>query len=142
VIIGRSELARRGLDRYLRCGCYDADVELVIVVCGNSVNQFKFVCQGCGAKSGPVSHRSLPEPWRELATIIQINERIPTPPCERCGSDDDTQYHHMAPRELFPDAEEWPGVYLCQPCHTRYHQIMTPADLYRVVKQKRGDGEL
>lgn len=49
-----------------------------------------------------------------------------TQPCERCGNHQKVQYHHWAPRQLFDDADSWPGSYLCQPCHALWHRVVTP----------------
>ena len=37
------------------------------------------------------------------------------------------QQHHVAPRDLFSDSDDWPTVWLCQKHHSRWHQVMTPA---------------
>ena len=48
-------------------------------------------------------------------------------PCEVCGSVGDTQAHHWAPFHLFgEEAYDWPVGLLCQRCHTRWHQVVTP----------------
>jgi uncharacterized protein YlaI len=48
-------------------------------------------------------------------------------PCEVCGSTGDTQVHHWAPAHLFGEESGlWPTGYLCQACHTRWHQLVTP----------------
>lgn len=53
----------------------------------------------------------------------QIKENVGmAPPCERCGSTAGTEYHHYAPRHLFPDADMWATGYLCRPCHTEWHR--------------------
>lgn len=49
--------------------------------------------------------------------------------CQRCGATEDEQTlhgHHTSPRALFPDADAWPVVVLCQPCHSRWHSTVTP----------------
>lgn len=43
-------------------------------------------------------------------------------PCERCGSREGSEYHHYAPRHLFPDADSWATGYLCRPCHIEWHR--------------------
>ena len=48
-------------------------------------------------------------------------------PCEVCGSTGDTQVHHWAPFHLFGEESiDWPTGHLCQACHTRWHQVVTP----------------
>lgn len=49
-------------------------------------------------------------------------------PCQRCGTHTNTQMHHWAPSYLFgwQEANRWPTGWLCQPCHTTWHQTVTP----------------
>lgn len=59
----------------------------------------------------------------ELAEI----ERRVMPPCEVCGSVEKIEQHHWAPFHLFgAECEKWPTSFLCQPCHVRWHQTVTP----------------
>jgi len=54
-------------------------------------------------------------------------ERRSYPPCEVCGSAEKIELHHWAPFHLFwIEADKWPTSYLCQPCHVRWHQTVTP----------------
>lgn len=47
--------------------------------------------------------------------------------CEVCGSTDSIHEHHWAPFHLFgPEAAKWPTSFLCQPCHSKWHSIVTP----------------
>ena len=36
--------------------------------------------------------------------------------------------HHWAPVHLFggDEADRWPTGWLCQPCHTEWHRLVTP----------------
>lgn len=47
--------------------------------------------------------------------------------CVKCGAPV-AQYHHWAPKGIFglEEAEQWPGDYLCIPCHERWHLKVTP----------------
>ncbi|HQS98086.1 MAG TPA: hypothetical protein PK823_16510 [Novosphingobium sp.] len=48
-------------------------------------------------------------------------------PCEVCGSAENVEVHHWAPAHLFgPESDKWPVGYLCRPCHTKWHRIVTP----------------
>ena len=48
------------------------------------------------------------------------------PSCEVCGTEG-AENHHWAPSALFgSESERWPQSYLCQPCHARWHQVVTP----------------
>jgi hypothetical protein len=46
--------------------------------------------------------------------------------CERCGSPEQVEEHHWAPRHLFSDADSWPLSYLCRKCHVYWHRLVTP----------------
>lgn len=47
--------------------------------------------------------------------------------CEVCGSSTDIHVHHWAPVHLFgPEAGKWPTSFLCQPCHSKWHRVVTP----------------
>ena len=136
MIIGASELRDHGLPYpYLRC-LHFVSAELVAIVCGNGVTQYKLLSQACGEKSGAIAYKCLPEEWLPRARILSVSAPTPTLPCARCGSTKPTQYHHWAPQVLFTDAHEWPGSHLCQACHTRWHQVMTPTEFYRVLKKR------
>lgn len=86
-------------------------------------------CEDCGERVGSqigtrrlkalgLDRNSLP-----LAQCNVVTREI----CARCGGDDSVEYHHWAPRHLFDDADEWPGDYLCRPCHQKWHRIVTPS---------------
>jgi hypothetical protein len=42
--------------------------------------------------------------------------------CRACGVIGPTEVHHLAPRARFADADDWPTVALCVPCHLRWHR--------------------
>lgn len=47
--------------------------------------------------------------------------------CEVCGSAAGIHEHHWAPFYLFgKEAAKWPTSFLCQPCHLRWHSMVTP----------------
>jgi hypothetical protein len=104
---------------------------------------YPFFCDGCGEVTQQYASRAasaeyaLHGPLREVMTKTarkvalglapaEIEKRI-MPPCEVCGSTDKIEEHHWAPWHLFgEEAEKWPKSYLCQPCHVRWHQTVTP----------------
>lgn len=48
-------------------------------------------------------------------------------PCQVCGSTENVEVHHWAPAHLFgPECDKWPVGHLCQPCHRKWHRIVTP----------------
>lgn len=49
------------------------------------------------------------------------------PFCEVCGSIENLENHHWAPRHLFGDsADLYPISLLCKKCHLEWHSIVTP----------------
>lgn len=105
-----------------KCGWYSA-WELVKCKNQGGIYQYFFMCD-CGyrqkqyfsykkIKAAGLDPREVPSPY-------------PKTKCEVCGADG-AQRHHWAPYALFGgESEKWPQSYLCQPCHTRWHQIVTP----------------
>lgn len=63
----------------------------------------------------------------DRSTLPKIGERYYRK-CEGpCGAFAICHMHHVAPRALFgEEADRWPVVYLCQPCHSRWHSAVTP----------------
>ena len=86
--------------------------------------QFRYICAGCERpaikyvkKSDVVAAGLDPD---EIPSYGERNA------CVVCGHDG-AQCHHWAPLALFgEDSENWPTSYLCQKCHTRWHQVVTP----------------
>lgn len=87
-------------------------------------------CPDCGHREGsPLGKKKLKEMGRSMDELRIANSGAESvEECERCGSGEDVQYHHWAPRHLFgrEEADRWPGSYLCQPCHATWHRIVTP----------------
>jgi hypothetical protein len=86
-------------------------------------------CTECGEKlSTHVGNKELRGHGLERGDLTYANSgREAKWECSRCGSVEDVQYHHWAPRHLFPhDFDTWPGDTLCQLCHQLWHQVVTP----------------
>lgn len=103
---------------------------------------YPFVCNQCGYIEAQYAKRKVAMDYAAkhgpLQRVVTTTERMQlsgrsvatdsmTIPCEVCGSVGATQEHHWAPWHLFgEEAQRWPKSMLCQPCHTRWHQIVTP----------------
>lgn len=60
-----------------------------------------------------------PRPRRE--TLAPIRR------CTRCKTETGKLHeHHYAPKYAFEDADDWGTILLCQHCHRRWHEVMTP----------------
>lgn len=112
----------------LMCGC--AKGELVLVKCADGTKQFRLRC--IGSHAGKVGTQNLPYKAlieTEKLQCREIRQNTPTPDgtCERCGKTGPVQGHHVAPREYFADANDWPQIDLCQDCHREWHQTIQRA---------------
>jgi hypothetical protein len=74
-----------------------------------------------------ISHYHVNQAGIDIESLPVINDyRNGGTPCAVCGAPG-TEYHHWAPRHLFPDADSWPGDHLCHYHHIDvWHAIMTP----------------
>ncbi|MFN8147951.1 MAG: hypothetical protein U0R76_10845 [Candidatus Nanopelagicales bacterium] len=77
-------------------------------------------CLFCGTVTGcgPVRRGEAIDDWC-LRDLVHRAE-----PCARCGTTTGTELHHWAPRNTFPDADDWPTSYLCRDCHRTWHRTM------------------
>lgn len=118
------------------CGHAYSNHMLGLVISRNGVHQYRRRCWACGHHSetikqkdvSPLAHVELLSDNRcEWCEGVGCNACNPTP-CARCGSHANVQYHHWAPRALFPDgeADKWPISPLCQACHSIWHRVVTP----------------
>lgn len=80
------------------------------------------VCGRCGHGRRSVGYQALADSGIALADLPELAD-YRRDYCERCGALG-AQLHHMAPRALFEDADDWPLAYLCQTCHSRWHATM------------------
>ena len=83
-----------------------------------------FVCGHCGHRT---QHFVGVKAVRKAGIIPEpIEATSPLPTCAVCGTAG-AENHHWAPYALFgEESERWPKSYLCQPCHARWHQVVTP----------------
>lgn len=86
----------------------------------------RWVCENCGKSNttGDLPYDltgAVPLDRLPLAQDHSHEGELP-PDCPRCGMPA-REYHHWAPRAIFPD---WPdiGVYLCTHCHREWHARM------------------
>ncbi len=106
--------------------CYDCQTECthVTTVTGyiikrNGSMQVRVRCVRCNREP----YQSAPRRGTEYADVLLADMRDSSV-CERCGSLDGVEYHHYAPRNVFPDADKWATGYLCVTCHHEWHRAM------------------
>ena len=105
------------------------------VIAANGAVQVKDLCQLCGRNAGgngiSIPHSQVPDldSLPILGDYTQNNNPCQVRGCQGKG----TEYHHWAPRFLFPDDSElWPGGYLCRRHHAEWHATVTPEMAKRV----------
>lgn len=60
--------------------------------------------------------------WQALPIFADYSQEAH--PCDYKGcTNRGTEYHHYAPRHLFPDADNWQTGWLCAEHHQRWHQM-------------------
>ncbi len=77
-------------------------------------------CQAC-------NHRSnLYEPNHPHLVYVKVFDESEVTACEKCGRLG-AEEHHWMPRHLNPEAaDQWPTGFLCQSCHSEWHNTVTP----------------
>lgn len=64
----------------------------------------------------------------DLMDLPDVTVDASLEPCAVCKETAALECHHLAPRELFgDDAERWPTVQVCRPCHMHWHHIVNSA---------------
>ena len=64
---------------------------------------------------------------KNVAALPEIGERLWQRCQGPCGELAHCELHHTAPRQFFgDDCDRWPLVWLCRPCHDRWHTLVTP----------------
>jgi hypothetical protein len=111
--------------------CPHVNVEGCVRIATNGAHTNVRACQTCGhLLAGTPTDNEMAQ--RLYARVIDLrvddNGFTIAPPCERCGSQDGSEYHHWAPRAIFGEQEAglWPGAYLCRRCHMAWHELVTP----------------
>lgn len=85
---------------------------------------FPLFCAECDYKRGI---------YVPKVVVTAIGDKVPEwrdgralPRCEVC-SEAGAEEHHWAPWAIFGDeSARWPRGFLCQACHARWHQLVTP----------------
>lgn len=102
-----------------RWDCKHAATVTGYIIKRNGSMQVRVRCIRCNGEP----HHSAPRRGTEYADVLLADLRDSSV-CERCGSLEGVEYHHYAPRNVFPDANKWATGYLCVACHREWHQTM------------------
>ena len=95
----------------------------LIISSGAEVVTARCVCGRMPVEGKPFFSKSK-YAWGDLPLADDMS--LSAEPCAHCGSKSGTEWHHWAPKHLFEDPDNWPGDYLCKPCHKYWHDIVTP----------------
>jgi hypothetical protein len=78
-------------------------------------------CKQCDKRS------NIYEPNHPHLLYVKVFDESETTACEKCGRLG-AEEHHWMPRHLSPDeCDKWPTGFLCQGCHSVWHDTVTPA---------------
>lgn len=94
----------------------------------NGAWQVFWWCLECESRAGSdcIPHRAVPD----IAALPVVWDNLDDEredACEACWRIALVQEHHWAPRHLFgAEADFWPTALLCDICHKRWHDIVTP----------------
>ncbi len=106
------------------------------VTLGQFINRASHISYGlrCDTCNGnvPDSKGRIWIPKEDLKTAGIDSESVPLLSfssgnrCAKCG-ERGAQLHHWAPKHLFNHgADYWPTDYLCDDCHLKWHNLVTP----------------
>jgi hypothetical protein len=105
-------------------------VKLVRNITSNGASQVYWLCQfHDGAITTPrqsIAHDKLRTAGIDINLLPVIYNNSVHFICAVCGAVGAAN-HHFAPRFLFGDeCEKWAQDYLCEKCHARWHNLVTP----------------
>lgn len=103
----------------------NSDAELGILIKCNGSIEFRIRCDGCGRESSGIPkiivNKLISAGMVVCWTRVQSSGTV----CTVTGCDrTDVEYHHFAPVNTFPDADNWPYLPLCVMHHHYWHQTM------------------
>lgn len=113
--------------------CQSCGVEPVLALYPGHIDHLCYYCQPCDriatrdlGYAGPwVPKADLPANTA-VEQLPRVNNGWQPAPCQVCGTVTKLQWHHLAPRALMPNADQWPQVWTCDQCHMSWHDCVTP----------------
>lgn len=110
----------------------DAHAELgTYIKCNGSIT-YAVRCHYCGSESSSINKAIVNGLISRGRAILWERNEIGDVACVvRNCTEPGYEYHHFAPCNTFPDADDWPHLPLCRPHHQYWHQMM---DGYRWSK--------
>lgn len=100
-----------------RQGCTHTNTLIGYMVKANGSQQCMSKCMDCGHADMGIKRGSH---YLDICFKDLRNGLV----CERCGDTEGVELHHYAPRNMFPDADNWATGHLCPDCHRLWHTTM------------------
>lgn len=101
-----------------RIKCPHTRTVVGVIYASNGARQVKEMCVVCRRRTAALPHGDI-----DLDSLPVLADNRKATACAHCGSPDDIELHHFAPKHLFDDADRWPTAYLCRPCHQEWHRV-------------------
>lgn len=98
------------------------------IIKANGVISFRARCLGCGRMTTELKKSDIPrliDRGIRYAFTRETYAKADNHLCQvkGCGRTD-IEWHHFAPRNMFPDADDWPYLPLCRTHHRLWHTTM------------------
>lgn len=107
----------------LTCECGSKDFAIGKYIGPSGQIKHPWHCTVCNKRT------NIYEPKHDHLIFTAVFDETEINQCEVCGKNG-AEWHHWAPRAFFGDeCERWPQGLLCQYCHSKWHQIVTPLDM-------------
>lgn len=102
----------------------------------NGAEQYMWYCLACDKpvdSQRPFIKKSLVISWVKqgrlpsFESVPVVNDYRDNAACVVCGAIG-AEWHHWLPQCFYDDVDnhvDWPGAYLCKPCHDEWHEIVT-----------------
>lgn len=100
------------------------ETRVEVVAKRNGVIDVKLRCDNCGRLTGTLP-RDVVWEWLNPFGPMILRASDLSEPCVVAGCESRSiEWHHFAPRNTFPDADDWPVLPLCRPHHVQWHRQM------------------
>jgi len=106
--------------RLKSCSCGSVSWAIARYITSAGHIRHVWYCQECNNRS------NMYEPNHPHLVYKKVFDESDETACEKCGRLG-AEEHHWMPRHLSPDeADNWPTGFLCQNCHSQWHNTVTP----------------
>lgn len=124
------------MEPFINCSRCDRQIPIVRWQAGNGRTHIRAWCDYCERwhifKAGGVNlpKASFIAQWDMMPALLPVKVSEPfgyKNVCVVSGCDETLgEWHHILPRHLSLEADNWPMVWLCTPHHVEWHRRVTP----------------